>query len=1268
MPPAADALAAAIIPYTTGLTTEVQDVFDLDRAVPGYSGNAARWSKGGSTLDVGFDSNGAHDWETLRTFIGSGTATLVKLYSQKSTGKEVIPAGGTITCHNVLDAYRFGTDWSDTTGLLSRSSIGGGLALKISGGAYLELTSSGLTANNGLEIHLRCSPNNRKLRSGVTGDPYSPSTTAETLVSYGLSATNYFQYSITTSSTVTHQVIRNGSGAGGTSQTLTADNGLTRINRNQTRVLGIVMDGTNCERWEGFRTQQTALSAGNVTANATFSNGTLRIGQSYSGTTSQPADMLFGGVVITNTLTTAQRRALYALMSLTCHQHLALDLPEMLGWYGYGNDTYNGEIFDFNDADSGTGLVTGRCGRSSLTVNRSGSPTWQFARTEPRTGQVGLYGPADNTDNWIEANDNWGTHITSGSLFFSGFNDEASVGLRDYFNFGYISGAGVGARYVTMGLGKDHSPPRMLLRVHYLYDPNEFTYSGGYGDSGSFSQPTGGKYLNKTTTLVATTIPKTTTSDITVTRKDTTSDTANARISTFIPLASSIGLNSGTYNYNDISGGTVLPQTPQELNNPTWGQSQELNSIAPVTLVGTFQRGANYNESDPLGRRERYMRTGTNWLYMSDGIHPPGHVDGSIGRQLGNGNVVHHHPQSKLQAGKWASSTATGTAQLGTHRFWALTNKVLSAREAAILTLNMPKLEIFGYPPRNTVAPVVSGVDVVGETLTCTTGTWLGTATITYAYQWLRDGSAISGATASTYVLQAADVGALVACRVTATNGAGTVSKTSGNSLGPVTLVGIVPSFSVAPVISGEAVETAVLTSTTGAYAGTSPITLTYQWKRNGSNISGATSATYTLQAADATANITLTVTATNAYGNANSPSNSIGPITLGVVPANTVLPVITGTTKLGYTLSCSTGTWNGAPTPTFTYQWKRGGVDITSATNATYDLVGGDENTVITCAVTGTNALGNSTATSAGTSAITSSMYQDIKNLGVTGSMPLFSYYGWLNHLYKGPVIRVERSSDAAQQDFTPNTITGLVDHNEILNFVGTGATDQGYVVSVYDQNPEIVVDEGASGGYTPKNANFTSAATRPMVVKNGALVTYNGRTCIQGSDGTTSKGLRFAASLFDANGNVPYTMVTRAAYNGSTATRTFFIMGASGTGGVTNGFSASTKVTRSTWNSVNLDTPAMTGAATQWTYQGSAHDAAGTTRYVRRHIVEAAEASAGSVTMNVSTSNAQRHWMNNDVFTSTQESYFTSLVFANGFVTKANMDTVLTNWGSYL
>jgi hypothetical protein len=82
-------------------------------------------------------------------------------------------------------------------------------------------------------------------------------------------------------------------------------------------------------------------------------------------------------------------------------------------------------------------------------------------------------------------------------------------------------------------------------------------------------------------------------------------------------------------------------------------------------------------------------------------------------------------------------------------------------------------LELVPKLPHNNVAPVASGTLAVGQTLSCSTGSWTGEGPLTpltYTYQWLRGATPISGATGSTYTIQSADQGQSLSCQVTATN------------------------------------------------------------------------------------------------------------------------------------------------------------------------------------------------------------------------------------------------------------------------------------------------------------------------------------------------------------------------------------------------------------------------------------------------------------------------------------------------------------------
>jgi hypothetical protein len=90
--------------------------------------------------------------------------------------------------------------------------------------------------------------------------------------------------------------------------------------------------------------------------------------------------------------------------------------------------------------------------------------------------------------------------------------------------------------------------------------------------------------------------------------------------------------------------------------------------------------------------------------------------------------------------------------------------------------------------PVNTTAPAITGNEAVGEILNASTGTWTGTAPISYAYQWQRCNAAgancatIVGATQQSYTASVQDEKLTLRVQVTATNADGSASALSAVS------------------------------------------------------------------------------------------------------------------------------------------------------------------------------------------------------------------------------------------------------------------------------------------------------------------------------------------------------------------------------------------------------------------------------------------------------------------------------------------------------
>lgn len=260
--------------------------------------------------------------------------------------------------------------------------------------------------------------------------------------------------------------------------------------------------------------------------------------------------------------------------------------------------------------------------------------------------------------------------------------------------------------------------------------------------------------------------------------------------------------------------------------------------------------------------------------------------------------------------------------------------------------------------------PTITGTAKAGSTLTAVPGTW-GPAPVTLAYQWKRAGVAITGATASTYVLTGSDTSKAITVTVTGTkSGYTTAAKTSAATAAVAAGTLTAPT----PTISGTRTVGYTLTAVPGTW-GPAPVTLVHQWYRSGVAITGATASTYKLTTTDQAKTMTVRVTGSKTGYTSVAKTSVATTAVLGALTAPT--PTISGTAKAGYTLTATPGTW-GPATVTLAYQWRRAGVAITGATAKTYKLTGTDTGKTVTVVVTGTRAGYATTAkSSAATAAI---------------------------------------------------------------------------------------------------------------------------------------------------------------------------------------------------------------------------------------------------------------------------------------------------------
>jgi hypothetical protein len=308
----------------------------------------------------------------------------------------------------------------------------------------------------------------------------------------------------------------------------------------------------------------------------------------------------------------------------------------------------------------------------------------------------------------------------------------------------------------------------------------------------------------------------------------------------------------------------------------------------------------------------------------------------------GTGPLTYQWYQGGVAIGGATSSTYTTPATTGTNSGSVYTVTVTNpggtvTSAPATLTVNTAPIVVTS-PANQTVTAGQTAIFRVTAT---------GTAPL--AYQWYKDGTSIAGATSSTYITPATtstDSGSHFT--VTVTN---VVASVTG---GPATLtVNTAPAITTPP---ADETVTAGQTATFGVTAtGTAP--LTYQWYKNGAQISGATSASYTTPAtASGDSGAHFTVTVTNVAGTATG-----GPATLTVNTVPTITTPADETVTAGQTATFSVTTTGTAP---LTYQWYKNGAQISGATSASYTTpatASGDSGAHFT--VTVTNVAGSATS-----------------------------------------------------------------------------------------------------------------------------------------------------------------------------------------------------------------------------------------------------------------------------------------------------------------
>jgi hypothetical protein len=218
--------------------------------------------------------------------------------------------------------------------------------------------------------------------------------------------------------------------------------------------------------------------------------------------------------------------------------------------------------------------------------------------------------------------------------------------------------------------------------------------------------------------------------------------------------------------------------------------------------------------------------------------------------------------------------TYTVTAEDSAHKLLALVHATAGADAQDVLSgATQLVAAAVSAGPTSSAGPTVAGPVQLGSQLTGNAGTWAGSGTIAYTYNWFRCDAAgahclsIHGATKPTYTQGTKDVGHTVGFAVHATDSGGTATAYA-TLVGPVAAANAGLVSTAQPAISGTTVPGQALQVSSGGWS-QPPTALAYQWERCNSNgrlctpIDGAVASSYTATAADSGHTLVVTVTGT---------------------------------------------------------------------------------------------------------------------------------------------------------------------------------------------------------------------------------------------------------------------------------------------------------------------------------------------------------------------------------------------------------------------
>ena len=570
-----------------------------------------------------------------------------------------------------------------------------------------------------------------------------------------------------------------------------------------------------------------------------------------------------------------------------------------------------------------------------------------------------------------------------------------------------------------------------------------------------------------------------------------------------------------------------------------------------VLIAGTATQGQVLTASNTLADLDGIPANGISYQWLADGAAIAGAMAST-------------YTLTTAEVGKIITVTASYTDLLGN------AESMTSPATAQVATV------AGNAAPTGLVS--IAGTTVQGQVLTAsnTLADANGLGTITY--QWYANGTAIAGATASTYTLAQAQVGKTITVKASYTDLAGTAESVTSTATVAVQNINDLPTGTVT--VSGTAAQGQTLSVNTTALVDQDGLgTLSYQWQANGVDISGATGSSHTLTQTDVGKVITVKVSYTDGFGQPESVVSSQTSSVLNVNDKPTGFVTIAGTPTQGQSLTVSNtlADVDGIAAGAISYQWYANGTAITGATATSYTLTQAEVGKSITVKASYTDLQGTAeSVTSAGTTAVAN------VNDAATGSVTI------IGTPTQGQVLSV-----------TKNIVdldgTGPISYQWLANGVAiAGATASTYTLTEAEVGKPITVTASFADGFGNPES-LTSAATAAVVNINDLPT---GGVTIQGATTVGQILTADTTTLADADGLAAFTyawMSNGVAIPGATASTYTLAAGDAGQaisvkvtytdghGTVENVTSASTAAISVAGNNIPTGMVAIAGTPTQ-------------------------------------------------------------------------------------